>query len=345
MSGALRWLGAAFARVQVRFEHGLERFIQGTFRRVVRRALERRALTLTSGFVALGLAVATVAGGHLPFSFLISDQGDRIVARLTMPFGVPQHETDRALARLAASARSLQAGLEREYGFPIITHIAESHGSHLPAGTADQATVPTGSHLGEIYLQLSPSEEREIATVEVAETWRTATGAIESAEQLVYVTDFRQTTPDIDIRLFGNSMGDLRAAAAAVEARLAGYPGVDEVSTSFRAGKEELSLSLTDAGAALGLTLSDVGRQVRQAFYGEEAQRVQRGEDDLRVMVRYPAQARQSLASLQSLHVRTPDGTYVPFRTVAEAEWGRGMQLIEARRWRALGQRFRQGRP
>ena len=328
MGGALRWLGAAFARVQVRFEHGLETFIQGTFRRVVRRALERRALTVTSGLVALGLAVATAVGGHLPFSFLISDQGDRIVAKLTMPFGVPRHDTDRAVARLAASAEGLQAALEREYGTPIITHIAESHGSHLPAGTADQDTVPTGSHLGEIYLQLSPSEEREIATVEVAEAWRVATGAIEGAEQLVFVTDFRQTTPDIDIRLFGNSMGDLRAAATAVEAQLAGYPGVHEVATSFRDGKEELSLSLTDAGAALGLTLSDVGRQVRQAFYGEEAQRVQRGEDDLRVMVRYPAQARQSLGALQSLHVRTPDGTYVPFRTVAEAEWGRGLQLI-----------------
>ena len=328
LSGALRWLGAAFARVQVRFEHGLERFIQGTFRRVVRRALRRRALTLTCGFVALGLAVATVVGGHLPFSFLISDQGDRIVAKLTMPYGVPRHDTDHALARLAASAEGLQAELEREYGTPIITHIAESRGAHLPAGTADQGTVPTGSHLGEIYLQLSPSEEREIATVEVAEAWRAATGAIESAEQLVFVTDFRQTNPDIDIRLFGNSMGDLRAAAA-VEAQLVGYPGVDEVSMSFRDGKEELSLSLTDAGAALGLTLSDVGRQVRQAFYGEEAQRVQRGEDDLRVMVRYPAAARHSLGSLQSLHVRTPDGTYVPFRTVAEAQWGRGMQLIE----------------
>ena len=329
LSGALRWLGAAFARVQVRFEQGLERFIQGTFRRVVRRVLERRALTVTSGVVALGLAVAAVVGGHLPFSFLISDQGDRIVAKLTMPFGVPRHDTDRALARLAESARGLQVELAREYGTPIIKHIAESRGSHLPGGTFDRDTIPTGSHLGEIYLQLSPSEEREIATVEVADAWRTATGPIEGAEQLVFVTDFRQWTPDIDIRLFGASMDDLRAAVDAVEAELRSYPGVREVSASFRDGKEELSLSLTDAGAALGLTLSDVGRQVRQAYYGEEAQRVQRGEDDLRVMVRYPAQARRSLSSLQSLHVRTPDGTYVPFRTVAEAEWGRGMQLIE----------------
>ena len=329
LSGALRWLGAAFARVQVRFERGLETFIQGTFRRLVRRALRRRALTVTSGVVAFGLAVAVVVGGHLPFSFLISDQGDRIVAKLNMPFGVPQQDTDRALERLVASARALQAELAREYGVPVITHIAESYGSHLPSGTGDGDTVPTGSHLGEIYLQLSPSEEREISTVEVADAWRSKTGPVEDAAQLVFVTDFRQLAPDIDIRLFGDSMDELRAVSGAVEAELAGYPGVLEVSNSFREGKEELSLSLTDAGAALGLTLADVGRQVRQAFYGEEAQRVQRGEDDLRVMVRYPADARRSLESLQSLHVRTPAGTYVPFRTVAAGEWGRGTQLIE----------------
>ena len=329
LSGALRWLGAAFARVQVRFERGLETFIQGAFRRLIQRVLRRRALTVTSGVVAIGLAVAAVVGGHLPFSFLISDQGDRIVAKLSMPFGVPQQDTDRALARLVASARGLQAELEAEYGAPIITHIAESHGAHLPTGTGGGDIPPTGSHLGEIYLQLSPSEERGITTVEVADAWRIATGPIEDAEQLAFVTDFRQLAPDIDIRLFGDSMDDLKAASAAVEAELAGYPGILEVANSFREGKEEFSVSLTDTGAALGLTLADVGRQVRQAFYGEEAQRVQRGEDDLRVMVRYPADARRSLKSLQSLHVRTPTGTYVPFRTVAEGEWGRGTQLIE----------------
>ena len=329
VSGALRRLGTAFARVQMRFESGLETFIQGAFRRLVRRALRRRALTVTSGVVAVGLAVAAVVGGHLPFSFLISDQGDRVVAKLTMPFGAPQQDTDRALTQLVASARDLQAELAREHGTPVVTHIAQSRGSHLSDATGGGELVPTGSHLGEIHLQLSPSEEREIATVEVAEAWRAATGPIEGAEQLVFVTDFRELAPDIDIRLFGHSMDDLRAVSAAVEAELAGYPGVLEASSSFREGKEELSLSLTDAGAALGLTLSDVGRQVRQAFYGEEAQRVQRGEDDLRVMVRYPEEARRSLGSLYALHVRTPAGTYVPFRTVAEAEWGQGTQSIE----------------
>ncbi len=329
LGGGLRRLGAAFARVQVRFERGLETFIEGAFRQVVRRALRRRALTVTSGVVALGLAVSAVVGGHLPFSFLISDQGDRIVAKLTMPFGVPQRDTDRALARLVASARGLQAELDQQYGAPVIAHIVESRGSHLPIGTANPDTVPTGSHLGEVYVQLSPSVDREITTVEVAEAWRAAAGPIEGAEQVVFVTDFRQLAPDIDIRLFGDRMDDLRAVSAAVEAELVDYPGVYEVSASFRDGKEELSLSLTDTGAALGLTLADVGKQVRQAFYGEEAQRVQRGEEDLRVMVRYPAEARRSLSSLQSLHIRTPDGSYVPFRTVAEAEWGRGTSFIE----------------
>ena len=135
MSGVLGRLGAAFARVQVRFEQGLETFIQGPFRSLVRHALRKRGLTITSGVVAFGLAIATVVGGHLPFSFLISDQGDRIVAKLTMPFGAPRQDTDQALARLAASARGLRRELAGEFGTPVILYIAESRGSHLPGGT------------------------------------------------------------------------------------------------------------------------------------------------------------------------------------------------------------------
>ena len=67
---------------------------------------------------------------------------------------------------------------------------------------------------------------------------------------------------------------------------------------------------------------------MRQGFYGEEAQRIQRGRDDIRVMVRYPREERSSLADLQSMRVRTPGGGEVPFSTVAQASYGRGFANI-----------------
>jgi len=107
------------------------------------------------------------------------------------------------------------------------------------------------------------------------------------------------------------------------------YPGVKDVNDSFMPGKKELKMTLTPEGRSLGLTLSDLARQVRSGFYGEEVQRIQRDNDDIRVMVRYPEDERRSLSDLENLRVRTPDGGEVPFYVVANAETGRGFATIK----------------
>ena len=106
-------------------------------------------------------------------------------------------------------------------------------------------------------------------------------------------------------------------------------PGMmGKISDSFRAGKVEMQLGIKPAAETLGLTLQDLGRQVRQAFYGEEAQRIQRGRDDIRVMVRYPRDDRRSLGDLENMRIRTPNGAEVPFGQVAQVEPGRGFASI-----------------
>ena len=134
---------------------------------------------------------------------------------------------------------------------------------------------------------------------------------------------------DIDVQLAGPDVEVLRAAAGSIKDRLAGYPGVYDISDSFRSGKEEMKLGIKPAAEILGLTLQDLGRQVRQAFYGEEAQRIQRDRDDVRVMVRYPRGGRRSLGDLTNMRIRTPDGGEVPFSQVATVEPGRGFAAIK----------------
>ena len=101
-----------------------------------------------------------------------------------------------------------------------------------------------------------------------------------------------------------------------------------DVSDNFREGKQEVRLRIKPAAEALGLTMADLGRQVRQAFYGEEAQRIQRGRDEVKVMVRYPREERRSLGDLEEMRIRTPSGIEVPFREVAEVDLGRGYATI-----------------
>ena len=329
LNGMLARLGVRFTRLQLKFEAGLESFIETRFRSLVRRVLSARRLTLAVAVAALASAAGIVAGGHLPFTFMMPVLGDRVAAKLTMPAGIGVGVTDEAIAQLSASARSVQGQLADESGDSPVLHVMVARGGHPSTGsTVGGLRQESGTHLGEVVMQLSPSESRELTTQQIADLWRQANGPIEEAIELSFDTERVQTSNDIDIRLTAEDMDALRAAAAGIRAGLAEYPGVYEITDSFRAGKEELQLSVSPAGEALGITLSDLGRQVRQAFYGEEAQRVQRGREDVRVMVRFTEQERHSLESLYSLRIRTADGGAVPFRTVAEVESGRGLAAI-----------------
>ena len=133
----------------------------------------------------------------------------------------------------------------------------------------------------------------------------------------------------IDIQLSGTDTESLRLASEELKEKLASYAGVLDVSDSFRGGKQELVLDIQPQAEALGLSLRDLARQVRQAFYGEEAQRIQRGRDEVKVMVRYPESERRSLGAVESMRVRTPSGGEVPFDEVALVRPQRGYATIQ----------------
>jgi len=124
--------------------------------------------------------------------------------------------------------------------------------------------------------------------------------------------------PDIDLELRGRDMEQLGKAALALDGALHSFNSVYDISNSYRSGKRELTLEILPSAETLGLTQADLGNQVRDAFYGREAQRVQRGRDDVRIMVRFPEADRKTLNALESMHIRLPDGTEVPALAVAK---------------------------
>ena len=332
LAGFLSGLGSRFTRAQVQFELGLEWLIEKVFRRLARAAFRNRALTLAFGFAALVTAPAIIYSDHVPYSFIIPTKGDSIVARLTMPLGSSEAATAEVVARLGDSAREVERRLVAEHEDPVVAHIMEFIGTHpSPGGRLGFALEPSGGHLGGVTMQLTPGETRDITTDAVAALWRTANGRLASDIKLAFITDRIAWDPDIDIQVSGDDTESLGAVVATIRRELSGYPGVHQINDSVQTGKEELKLKVTPAGQALGISLEDLGRQVRQAFYGEEVQRVQRGPDDIRIMVRYRESARRSLDSLYALRVRTPAGAEVPFQTVADVRLGRGLADIERR--------------
>ena len=334
--------GSAFRRRWKRIQRftggSLERFAATVYRPALERALEWRYTTIAVAILLLFLTVGHVASGRMHFSFFPPVEADFLAVWLTMPQGTPFEVTEAAVRRLEASVEELRSELDPQFaaeGESLVLHVLASVGnqpfrdrqSRTPATGSQQASGD--SHLGEVVLELVPSEERAIKTSEVAQHWRRIVGSVPDAVELVFASDLFSAGEAINVQLQGTDVGALREAASRVKSDLALYPGVIDIADSFREGKQEVKLKIKPTAEPLGVTLRDLARQVRQAFYGEEAQRIQRGRDDIRVMVRYPEAQRRSLGDLENIRIRTLDGAEVPFHTVADAELGRGFAAIQ----------------
>ncbi|MGB5664451.1 efflux RND transporter permease subunit, partial [Eudoraea sp.] len=318
---------------QQRFSDKLEYLIQNRFRRLVTRAITARYVTAAAAVAVFIATIGAVAGGHMPFSFFPSIAADAVTANLTMPLGTPARVTEEIVDSIAVKGEQLARQLAKEYpDAPPVVHMLSALGGHPVSESAAGPFAPglnsSGGHLAEVTLQLRPGEEREVETLEVAQRWREAVGVVPDAVELTFASSSFSVGAEIDIQLEGGNLDELREVAARFKAALANYPGVVDIGDSFRAGKRELQLDILPAGEALGLSLGMLARQVRQAFYGEEVQRIQRGRDDVRVMLRYTESERRTLGALEDMRIRTRDGSEVPFATVAKATLGHGFSSI-----------------
>ena len=320
-------------RFQGRFSSGLKMFIERGYEPVLDAALRWRYVTAAVGLSTLILTGGIVLGGRIGFQFFPSFETNFVSASVTMPRGAPVEATSRAIATLEEGAARLRARLRRETGVDYFRHVSTAIGDRpvflRRGGPLGPMASLAAANVGEVTVELLPAEMRSFTSERIGNLWRQATDAIPEAVEVRFDVSAMDPGDDIDVQLAGRHVDRLRAAAEEVKTRLASYAGVYEISDSFRAGKPEMRLGIRPAAETLGLTVQDLGRQVRQAFYGEEVQRIQRGRDDIRVMVRYPRSDRRSLGSLETMRIRTADGGEVPFSQAARVEPGRGFASIE----------------
>ncbi|MCK4293834.1 MAG: efflux RND transporter permease subunit [Planctomycetes bacterium] len=315
-------------------EKGLYRFVNGPFARFVTRAIRRRYVTLATGVAIFLITVGFVAGGYIKFVFFDTIEADNMIAMLTMPQGTPVEQTRQIIEGIEKSAFDVIAEFdsERRDKPSLMKHIATTVGAHPTLTHGGPVQVDAGaagrSHLAEVNVELLGSEERDVSSVVLGNRWREAVGEIAGVSSLTFISEWVSTGNPIEVELSHEDFGNLLKAVEDLKGILRQYTGVEDIADSFEAGKTELKLKLKDTGRTLGLTLSDLAGQVRQGFYGEEVQRIQRGRDDIRVMVRYPQSERRSLADVENMRIRLPDGTQIPFRTVAEVQYGQGYATI-----------------
>jgi multidrug efflux pump subunit AcrB len=317
-------------RIQGKIAGGIA-FIRERFVRPgVAFAARWRYATLGSALAFFIFCVGLLANGNVRFIFFPQIEGNNISATVTMPEGTPFERTDAAIRRMTTAAQRVAEETREETGETLFMSITATSGGITSAegGPGAQNSFSSAENVGQIRIELTPYGERQTPAAEIERRWREAVGAIEGAERVNFASGFSGFGKDIEYELAHQDETQLIAAVDTMKTKLAEIDGVNQVEDSFDLGKRQLVFELTAAGRAAGLRPADVAVQVRQAFFGEEVQRIQRGREEVRVYVRYPEESRSSIDSLRNFRVQLPDGGRAPLFTVASVEESRSYASI-----------------
>ena len=318
----------------------LKRIISGPYARLVDFCVAWRYATLALGIAMFLLTLGIWRGGWVKFTLFPKVESDLLICSLTMPAGTPVERTKEIAAYVEQCAKETLTAADKERpkdAPPLFRHSITSIG-RLGGGRGPMATGPQkGGHLAQVKIELLEGEQRDTSATKLAMLWRKKVGTIPDAEEITFKSALFSVGNPVEVHLSLDDHDQLLAAADELKEELRGYPGLFDVSDSFFPGKKEVQLKLKPAARSLGLTLNDLAQQVRHAFYGAEALRFQRDQDEVKVMVRYPDSERKSLGSLEEMRIRTSDGFEVPFRQVAEVKMERGYASIQrAQRLRVI---------
>lgn len=293
---------------QHKFADGFERVILRYYQPLLALALKQKLTTLSIFISVFIVIVSLIMSGWTKFIFFPRIPSETVRAGITMPVGTPFDVTNGFVVDMAGKAEELQNKYrEGETGESVIINILASSGGR------------GGAASGSVRFEITPPEQREssITSRQLVQEWRQMIGVIPGAESVTYRAEIGRSSDPIDVQLSATSLVVLKEVSNKVKEHLSTYPTVFEIADTLSDGKEELRIELTKQGKALGLTRVEVSRQVRSAFFGSEVQRIQRGRDDVRVMVRLPKEERSAIADLENILISTPLGGNVPLSHVA----------------------------
>ncbi len=305
-------------------DDGMHWFIYHLYASFVRFAIRWRYVTL-AGAITLALACAGILqSGVLKFQFFPKIDGSGLRARLEFPNGTPFSVTKEAVGRIEEAMRRIEARTTTTSGKPLIVNTFALAGAALGTGSSSAQ-----SHLGAVRVELIPSAERGVSAKELESVWEEEVGFIPGVKSLTFhSSDEGPPGAAIELWIQGRNLDDIQQAAWETMDKLRTYSGVYQIENDFSPGKNEIQFRLRPDARTLGVTVADLARQIYGGYFGEEAMRLQRGRDDIRVRVRYPGEERNQISELERIRIRTPIGSEVPLLSVAEISYGPGPAFI-----------------
>ena len=321
------WSGWPLNVFQARVGAGVKRFRDNVLVPAIAAAVRHRYWTLFGGIMLLAAALALLMVGYVRFIFFPDLESDRLRADLEFPVGTPFDVTRTAADRLVDAAYATN----EEVGGTSFRSVSATIGGSINDGGGPGAgnQLSASNNVASIQIQLNGEPERTLSAGELERIWRQKVGDIPGVERLSYSAEFFGPGAGVEYELAHQDTGTLTEAVEDLKRRYRGIPSLYEIQDSQSLGKRQYDIELTPAGEAAGLTPADIARQLRRNFFGDEVQRIQRGRRELKVMVRYPEEQRQSSADFFNVRIRLADGAEAPLSAVARVTESRSFSSID----------------
>jgi multidrug efflux pump subunit AcrB len=294
---------------------------------LIAKAVRYRYATLGLAIAFLMLAGSLVATGAVRFIFFPSLESTSMTARLAFPIGTPFQVTQDAAEQIVVAANAVN----EDVGGTSFKSVSMTIGGQTSTGggPGGGGRMSVASHLASVQVQLNSEPLRTLSAAELERLWRQKVGDVPGVEQLTFVSEFFTGSADVSYELAHQDDAVLAEAVEALKSEYRQIPALFEIQDSNNMGKRQYDIALTPAGEAAGLSPADIARQLRRNFFGEEVQRIQRGRQELKVMVRYPEEQRSSIQDFYNVRIRLADGTEAPLSTVATVTESRSFSSIQ----------------
>ena len=314
-----------FARTQGGVERALRRFIDGPLDRALRFSTEQPGVILASVIGLFFFTVSLLPAGIVPTTFADVVEGDFVSATIEMPDGTTAERTHEVALALEEIGQRVLDRLSAEQGQELVTGVMISvgQGPRVEGGGLNPAPrLNPQANIATIEFKLVSAQERDISTIAVMQAWRDEVGVVPYARGVAFSGEVIDLGAPVEAVLSHPDPDRLGEIADVVVEGLRSVAGVFDVRSDHAPGVQELQLSLLPDARTLGFTVAGLARQVRSAFFGAEALRLQRGAEEVRVYVRLPEDERDAIADIEALIVQAPSGERVPLTHVAALSMG-----------------------
>jgi multidrug efflux pump subunit AcrB len=308
------------ATLQNNIALSISSFADIRYRQWIGNVIENRYATVATFLAFLLISLGIFNNGWVASSFAPEVEGEQIWIDVDLPAGTPFARSLDVMQKLEAAELQL------------IDEVESMASENRRSGKLIEGWFSVAQR-GKVFagVKLVPPETRDLSTSEVAERFRELVGEMPEADRVQFLYTLSDNDPQLSYLLRHPDMAVLRAASKELQARLNSYEGTFFTRDNLRGEVDELHLALLPGAEKLGVTLTEISYQVRQAYYGEEVQRLPREYGDTKVMVRYPKELRSNLESLSSFRVRTNDGRELPLMSVVDVSLASGVQRIKRR--------------